>query len=89
MRDLVWMSLCNGNPGVFFWNARGSEVREFKPAREAMDENLPEMFKGKIPMLPSGVPGADAAILGAGALIWSELRQQGHPSGRPAPGGNA
>jgi len=36
MRDLIWMSLCNGNPGVLFWNARGPEVREFKPARDAM-----------------------------------------------------
>ncbi|MHB8900955.1 MAG: glycoside hydrolase 5 family protein, partial [Thermoguttaceae bacterium] len=38
MRDLVWISLCNGNPGVFFWNARGPEVREFKPARDAMGQ---------------------------------------------------
>ena len=36
MRDLIWMALTNGNPGVFFWNARGAEVREFRLAREAM-----------------------------------------------------
>lgn len=36
MRDLIWMSLCNGNPGVLFWNARGPEIREFKPARDAL-----------------------------------------------------
>ena len=36
MRDIIWMGLTSGNPGVFFWNARGSEVREFKMARDAM-----------------------------------------------------
>lgn len=38
MRDIIWMSLTGGSPGVFFWNARGSEVQEFKLARQAMEE---------------------------------------------------
>jgi hypothetical protein len=32
MRDIIWFSLANGNPGCFFWNARMSEVAEFKLA---------------------------------------------------------
>ena len=36
MRDVIWMALTGGSPGVFFWNARGSEVREFRMAREAL-----------------------------------------------------
>jgi hypothetical protein len=36
MRDITWMALTQGSPGVFFWNARGPEVREFKLARDAM-----------------------------------------------------
>ena len=36
MRDLIWISLTNGNPGCFFWNARLSEVAEFTAARDAM-----------------------------------------------------
>ena len=36
MRDLIWISLTNGNPGCFFWNARLSEVAEFSAARDAM-----------------------------------------------------
>ncbi len=36
VRDLIWLALTNGNPGVFFWNALGSEVREFKMAKDAM-----------------------------------------------------
>jgi glucokinase len=61
----------------------------FRPVREALDASLPDIFAGKIPLLPSGVAGDDAAILGAGALVWTELRKQGNPPGRPAPGGNA
>ncbi|MCY3017429.1 MAG: hypothetical protein NTW87_00140 [Planctomycetota bacterium] len=33
MRDIIWFSLVNGNPGCFFWNARFSEFSEFKLAR--------------------------------------------------------
>ena len=36
MRDIIWMALTSGNPGVFFWNARGSEIKEFGLARRAM-----------------------------------------------------
>ena len=36
MRDIIWMSLVSGNPGLFFWNARGSEIKEFKLANDAM-----------------------------------------------------
>jgi glucokinase len=45
----------------------------FAPARRAMEENLFPGFKGKVALLASGVAGADAAILGAGALIWNDL----------------
>ena len=38
MRDLIWISLTNGNPGCFFWNARLSEVAEFAAARDAMSQ---------------------------------------------------
>lgn len=36
MRDIIWMSLIAGNPGCFFWNARGYEVEEFRLASEIM-----------------------------------------------------
>lgn len=38
MRDLIWLALTNGNPSVFFWNARGAEVQEFKMAHQAMSQ---------------------------------------------------
>ena len=34
MRDLIWLSLVNGNPGCFFWNARGFEVEQFRLANQ-------------------------------------------------------
>jgi len=38
MRDIIWFSLVNGNPGCFFWNARGKEIEEFRLARTVLDE---------------------------------------------------
>ncbi len=34
MRDIIWFSLVNGNPGCFFWNARGIEIEQFRLARK-------------------------------------------------------
>lgn len=34
MRDLIWFSLVNGNPGCFFWNSRGFEVEQFRLANK-------------------------------------------------------
>jgi len=43
----------------------------FKPVRLAMEEHLMPVFKGKVKVLPSELPEADAAILGSSALVWS------------------
>lgn len=45
MRDIVWMSLAGGAPGVFFWNARGPEVREFRFAREVVEQLEPTTLR--------------------------------------------
>ena len=71
---------------ILFGGLAGAGDLIFNPTRKAMDDNLPQAFKGKVALLPSGVAGTDAAILGAGALIWNELRKQGHPLGRPLAG---
>lgn len=42
----------------------------FTPAKRYMEENLLNMYRGKIELLPSALPSADAAILGASALAW-------------------
>jgi hypothetical protein len=49
MRDIIWMSLSGGSPGVFFWNARASEVREFKLAKHAMEQLDLARFRRAVP----------------------------------------
>lgn len=34
MRDIIWLSLVNGNPGCFFWNSRGAELQQFRLANK-------------------------------------------------------
>lgn len=46
----------------------------FEPTIRHMEENTMPIFKGKIKVLPSGLNGASAAILGAAALVWEKLR---------------
>lgn len=44
------------------------------PTREAMEANLIQVFKNKVKLLFSDLKEADAAILGASALVW-ELKE--------------
>jgi len=41
-----------------------------EPTQRAMEENLLSFYKNKIAILTSALPDADAAILGASALVW-------------------
>ena len=41
-----------------------------KPTRQAMEDNLLQVFKNKVKILYSDLQEADAAILGASALVW-------------------
>ena len=56
MRDLIWFSLCNGNPGCFFWNARGSELAEFRLANEIASRVNWTSFQRKSPTVAVRVP---------------------------------
>ena len=44
----------------------------FEPTQWYMEENMLFAFKTKVKLLPSGIQGKNAAILGASALIWQE-----------------
>jgi glucokinase len=44
----------------------------FEPTRKAMEEDLCTAFRGRVKLLPSGIPLGQAAILGAAALSWNE-----------------
>ncbi|HRQ30561.1 MAG TPA: ROK family protein, partial [Saprospiraceae bacterium] len=45
----------------------------FEPLKKYLEENLLTIYKNKIEILPSGLDGNNAAILGAAALAWNEL----------------
>lgn len=45
-----------------------------EPTSRYLEENLLSIYKGKVDIIPSGLPDSDAAILGASALVWKELK---------------
>jgi glucokinase len=52
----------------------------FKPTKRALEENLFGIFKNKVALLPSAIAEGKAAILGASALIWNDLKKKNKPS---------
>lgn len=46
----------------------------FEPTKRHMEENMLFTFQGNVKLLPSAL-GEDAAILGASALVWDELKE--------------
>jgi glucokinase len=44
------------------------------PVRKYVDELVQPIFRGTFTVMPSGLPEASAAILGASALIWKEAK---------------
>lgn len=47
----------------------------FEPTIKYMEENMLNNFKGTVKVLPSGLKENTAAILGAAALCWNELKR--------------
>ena len=47
-----------------------------EPTKRHMEENLFPIFRNKVKLLPSGLEGKNAAVLGAAALIWQELSKK-------------
>lgn len=48
----------------------------FNPVREYVDKNVMPIFRGTVKILPSGISESNAAVLGAAALGWNELKKQ-------------
>lgn len=55
---------------IFFGGLARSEELIFRPVRKYFEANLLRIYKNKISILHSALPDADAAILGASALVW-------------------
>ncbi len=47
----------------------------FKPAKENMEKHLLPFYKNKVEILQSQLKPGDAAIVGASALVWNELKK--------------
>ncbi|MEG1864985.1 MAG: ROK family protein [Alistipes sp.] len=47
----------------------------FEPTQWYMEENMLMVFKNKVKLLPSGIQGKNAAILGSSALIWQDIHK--------------
>lgn len=45
----------------------------FEPSKRHMENNLLEIYKNKVKLLPSGLNSRNAAVLGASALVWQQL----------------
>ncbi|MDD4383915.1 MAG: ROK family protein [Bacteroidales bacterium] len=45
----------------------------FEPTKRHMEKNLFSNFRNKVQILPSGLNGENAAVIGAAALIWQDL----------------
>lgn len=55
---------------VFFGGLTKAGDLLMKPLREAYDQNVLGIYRGKAKLLISGLPGSEAAVLGASALGW-------------------
>ena len=45
------------------------------PVRKYVDQNVMPIFRGRVKILPSGISETNAAVLGAAALAWNELKK--------------
>jgi glucokinase len=45
------------------------------PVRKYVDQNVMPIFRGTVKILPSGISESNAAVLGAAALAWNELKK--------------
>lgn len=46
----------------------------FKPTKKYMEEYMLNIFKDKVKLIPSVLEGKNAAVLGASALIWKDIK---------------
>jgi glucokinase len=58
---------------IFFGGLVKAGALLFVPLRRYFEQDLLNVYRGKVKLLPSSLPEGKAAILGAAALIWNEL----------------
>ncbi|NDC41245.1 MAG: ROK family protein, partial [Chitinophagia bacterium] len=55
---------------IFFGGLSHGGPLIIEPVRRHMEKNLLRSYQGKVQLLRSALPDADAALLGASALVW-------------------
>lgn len=58
---------------ILFGGLANAGALIFEPTKRHLEENLLNIFKNKVKLLPSGLKEGNTAVLGASALIWHEL----------------
>jgi len=58
---------------IFFGGLAAAGELIFAPTRRSLEEHLFPIFRNKVKLLPSMLVESMTAVLGAGALIWTEL----------------
>ena len=58
---------------ILFGGLAQAEEFIFEPTKRYMEENLLEIYKNKVKIIPSQIEENNAAILGASALIWKNI----------------
>ncbi|QQS35400.1 MAG: ROK family protein [Ignavibacteriales bacterium] len=58
---------------ILFGGLASSGELIFNPTKKYMEENVLNIFKNKVKLIPSALTEGNAAVLGASALIWNEL----------------
>jgi len=47
----------------------------FEPTKKSMESHMLSNFRNKVRLLPSGIDGKNAAVLGASSLIWQQMEK--------------
>ncbi|MDX9847036.1 MAG: ROK family protein [Tenuifilaceae bacterium] len=72
LADVV--AILNPEAIFLFGGLSGAGNLLFEPTKRHMEKNLFPAFRNKVKLLPSGLVNKNAAVLGAAALIWQDLK---------------
>lgn len=61
---------------ILFGGLASSGKLIFEPTTKSLENNLLNIFKNKVKVIPSGLSEGNIAILGSAALIWNEIDKQ-------------
>ena len=60
---------------ILFGGLASSGELILEPVKRHMENNLLNIFKNKVKVLPSGLSEGNVAVLGSAALIWNEIEK--------------